>query len=475
MGSTSSILTRIHTPFDSMIPEVEEPSAKFYIDAMRIYLALSSRTISFEEGIQAVEDLKKNPEYVRSPTNPTQMPINEFYKNKILENLKTLKKFNLVNRDSVRSAYSFVFISQSVPIQELDFNTLQHLVEYPRNSITHIAKTLGIAPRTVTRSLDRLRNRHLLRPHAYLDNTPWGVNTVMLFFTHREDVDWGEIEEKLLFFPYVKTILKTTMTDLGYVSFIVPGYRENNRVLANSIKSLSASLFDYVSIHEENAVSASRNLSLFKDGQWRFPESAKLLLEDESIPISNRNHDVLSCNGFKKGITPIDYRIGLVGKSASRATPSSLVSVLANQGIQVDTKRVTMTLRKLYEKGLMMPYMVFDLGLNSDFCFEIVCNSEWRDRIADILPLLPYTMSFMSPRGIVVWASVPGYQQVEYYQMFRALEEHSGVKSVRSIMTIVMKGSRLISDLVESWNYTKNGYTVPKEEFNLVSFLSDFI
>ncbi len=475
MGSTSSILTRIHTPFDSMIPEVEEPSAKFYIDAMRIYLALSSRTISFEEGIQAVQDLKKNPEFVRSPTDPTQMPINEFYTNKILENLKTLKKFNLVNRDSVRSAYSFVFISQSVPIQELDLNTLQYLIDSPRNSITNIAKTLGIAPRTVTRSLDRLRDRHMLRPHAYLDNTPWGVNTMMLFFTPREGTDWGEVEEKLLFFPYVKTILKTTMTNLGYVSFIVPGYTENNRVLANSIKSVSASLFDYASIHEETAVGASRNLSLYKDGQWRFPESAKLLLEDESIPTPNKNRDVLPCSGLMKTLTPTDYRIGLVGKSASRTTPSRLVSVLANKGVQVDAKRVTMTLRKLYEKRLMMPYMVFDLGLNSDFCFEIVCNSEWRDRISGILPLLPYTMSFMSPRGIVVWASVPGSQQVEYYQMFRALEEHSGVKSVQSIMTIVMKGSRNISDLVESWRFTKNGYTVRPEELNLASFLSEFL
>lgn len=475
MGSTSSILTRIHTPFDSMIPEVEEPSARFYIDAMRIYLALSSHTISFEEGIQAVEDLKKNPEYVRSPTDPTQMPINEFYTNKIVENLKTLKKFNLVNRDSVRSAYSFVFISQSVPIQELDLHMLQYLIEFPRKSITHIAKALGIAPRTVTRSLDRLGDRHLTRPHAHLDNTPWGVNTMMLFFTPREDIEWGEIEERFLFFPYVKTILKTTMTDLGYVSFIVPGYRENNRVLANSIKSLSASLFDYVSMHEQTAVGANRNLSLYKDGQWRFPEAAKLLLEDESIPISTKNRNILSCNGFNKALTPIDYRIGLVGKSASRTTPSKLVSVLANQGIQVDAKRVTTTLKKLYEKGLMMPYMVFDLGLNSDFCFEIVCNSEWRDRIADIVPLLPYTMSFLSPRGIVVWASVPGPQQVEYYQMFRALEEHSGVKSVRSIMTIVMKGSRLISDLVGLWRFTKNGYTVPPEELNLASFLSEFL
>ena len=471
--SRSSSLARIHTPFDDMIPEVNEPSARFYLDAMRIYLALSTGTISFEEGIEAAKDLKKNPEFARSPTNPIHMPINEYYKSKIIDNLKTLKKFNLLTRDSIRSAYSFVFVSQVVPINDLDLSVLGHLAQWPRDSITAIAGALHIVPRTVTRSIGRLKERHMLRSHAHLDNTPWGINTTIVFFTPCEDIEWEEIEDRLLYYPYLKAILKTAMTDLGYVSFIVPGYMKNHQTLANSIKSLSGSVFDYVSIHEEIAVGANRNLSLYKDGQWLFPESAKLLLEDESHTLPEANSRMLPCAGFNKSLTPIDYRIGLAGKFGSRATPSELVSALTDQGVEVDVKRVSVTLKKLYDKGLMKPYLVYALGLSSDFCFEIVCNTEWRDRIAAILPLLPYTMFFMSSRGIIVWASVPGSQQVEYYQMFRLLEDHPGVKSVKSIMTITMKGSRLISDLIGSWRYTKNGYTAPSEDFNLASFLSE--
>lgn len=475
MEFRQNVLARIHTPFDDIIPQVDEPSARFYLDAMRIYLALSTGTITFEEGIQAVEDLKKNPEYTRSPTNPTQMPINEYYKSKILDNLKTLKKFNLLTRDSIRSAYSFVFVSQSVPIAELDFSVLRHLTDSPRDSIANIARTLNIAPRTVTRSLDRLKERHLLRSYAYLDNTPWGVNTLMVFFTPRDGIEWTEIEDKLLLFPYLKTMLKTTMTDLGYLSFIVPGYLTNVEVLTNSIKVLSKSVFEYVSIHEEIAVSSERNLSLYRDGQWKFPEAAKLLLEDASLQLPDTCPQILPCAGIKKGLSDIEYRIGLANKLISRATPSEMVSTLLNSGVEVETKRVTTTLKKLYEKGLMMPYLIFSLGLSSDFCFEIVCNSAWRNRISAILPLLPYTVSYLSQRGIVVWASVPGSQQVEYYQMFRGLEDHPGVQSVKSIMTINTKGSRNISDMLGAWRYTRKGYTVPSEELNLASFLSEFI
>ena len=473
MESTLGILARIHTPFDDEIPEVEEPSARFYLDAMRIYLALSSGTISFDEGILAVEALKKNPEYARSPTNPTQMPINQYYTSKILENLKTLKKFNLITRDSIRSAYSFVFISQDVPISDVDFQVLKEIVAYPRESITNLAKGLQIAPRTVSRSFDRLRERHMLRNRAFLDNSPWGINTCLVFFTPRNDIEWLEIEETLLLYPYLKTILKTTVSDLGYLSFIVPGYKKNFQHLENSIKNLSTSIFDYASVHIQTAMSADRNLSLYRNGQWGFSESAKLLFEDEKFPIPKTHSHMIPCSENSYSFGELDYRIAVTSKQDSRATPSELAKMLLRQGIEIDPKRITTTVRKLYERNVILPYVVFALGLTSDFCFEIICNEYWKQRIIDVLPLLPYTVSSASPRGIIIWASVPGRQQVEYYQLFRSLEEHSGVQSVKSIMTINMKGSRNITDFVDTWRYTKDGYTVPSDEFDLERFLQD--
>ncbi len=473
LESALGILARIHTPFDDEIPEVEEPSARFYLDAMRIYLALSSGTISFDEGILAVEALKKNPEYARSPTNPTQMPINQYYTSKILENLKTLKKFNLITRDSIRSAYSFVFISQDVPISDVDFQVLKEIVKFPRESITNLAGNLQIAPRTVSRSIDRLKERHMLRNRAFLDNTPWGINTCLVFFTPRDDVEWLEIEEYLLLYPYLKTILKTTVSDLGYLSFIVPGYKRNFINLQNSIMNLSKSIFDYVSIHFQTAMSADRNLSLYNEGQWRFSESAKLLFEDENLPMPKTYSNLIHCSEDRYSFGELDYRIAATSKQDSRATPSELAKMLLRQGIEIDPKRITSTVRKLYEKNVILPYAVFALGLTSDFCFEIVCNEYWKQRIVAILPLLPYTISSLSPRGIIIWASVPGKQQVEYYQLFRSLEEHSGIHSVKSIMTINMKGSRNITDFVDIWKYSKDGYTVPAEEFDLEKFLNE--
>ncbi|MFX1484907.1 MAG: Lrp/AsnC family transcriptional regulator [Promethearchaeota archaeon] len=474
MESSSRILSHIRTPFDDILPKVEDSSAKFYLDTMRLYLALSSGTVTYEDALNAAEILKKNPEFARSPINPTKLPINKYFTERIIDNLKTLRKFNLVTKDSIKSACSFAFLVQNNPINPVDLNTLTILVDYPRSSFTQIAKATNLAPRTVSRSMKRLVERHTTRYRALLDYSAWGVNTIIVFFTPHEDIDWQTVEDNLTTFPFVKTMLKTAMTDLGYISFNIPGTSENVNAFLSSIKALSKTVFNYVSIHQQVASSVERNISLYKNDTWAFPEEVKLLLEDPTLPIPETSQRTVYWRGPQKGITKDDFVIASIVKLNSRASPSDIVSELLHMNLDVDTKRVTTTVKKLINKNIMMPYVGFALGLTSDFCFEVVCNQEWIDRIQSILPLFPYVTSFVSPRGVILWPSVPGSHQVEYYQMLRALEEQQGVSSVQSIMTITQKGSRSILDLAANWKYTKNGYTVFPDELDLTSFISEY-
>jgi len=467
-------LTQIQTPFDDILPKVEDPSAQFYLDTMRIYLALSSGTISYEEALDAVEILKKNPEFARSPTNPTRLPINKYFTDRIIDNLRTLTKFNLVTRDSIKSACSFAFLVQDNPISPVDFSILSVLVGLPRSSFTHVAKATNLAPRTVSRSIKRLAERHTTRYRALLDYSVWGVNTIIVFFTPREEIDWQSVENELTTYPFLKAMLKTAMTELGYISVNIPGSKTNVSAFLDSIKVLSKSIFDYVSVHLQLASSVERNISLYNEGNWVFPQEVKLLLEDSELPVSDIPRKTVYWRGPQRGFTEDDFVTASVAKLMVRASPSDVAEVLKRRNLDLDSKRVATTVRKLIDRDIMMPYVEFALGLSSDFCFEIVCNSEWTDRIQSILPLFPYVTSFVSPRGVILWPSVPGSHQVEYYQMLRSLEEQSGVSSVRSIMTITQKGSRSILDLADTWKYTKKGYTVPSEELDLTRYISDY-
>ena len=80
-------------------------------------------------------------------------------------------------------------------------------------------------------------------------------------------------------------------------------------------------------------------------------------------------------------------------------------------------------------------------------------------------------MYYISARGIIVWTSVPANQQVEYYQVFRALQQMSGVDMVQPIMTISQRGSRATMDLTKNWEYEDGVWSVKPEEVDLRQYL----
>ena len=461
----------IETPYDDLFPEVTDSSVSFYLDAMRIYLGMCAGTITMEKAINAVESLKSNPEYVAYPTNPTLVPINETFKNKILENLKTLSKFNLLTKDSVRSAYTFAFLVEETPITKTDFDVLKLLAINPTISLVKGSEALQIAPRTIARSLERLRDRHFVRFSAILDYSAFNIQSAMLFFTIREDIDWTDVEQGFSEYRFTKNLLRTTMTDLGYASFMIPNIKRNLPIFHESIRAISKKYFDYTSLHYQTSSGARSNLSLFENGQWTLARVIESPFEDSTMDIEKLPVLVM-CKGAQPEFGETELAVGTQLQLDVRAPPSKVSSTLLAHGWSIDARRVAQVIHKLNNRSLMLPYVsVSGLGLTSNFCFEIVCNESWRDRILSTIVTFPWTMYYLSARGIIVWISVPGNHQVEYYQVLRALQQMSGVEMVQPIMTISQRGSRSLNDLTRNWNYGEGVWNVKPEEVDIRQFL----
>jgi DNA-binding Lrp family transcriptional regulator len=461
----------IQTPYDDLFPKVAEPSAQFYLDAMRIYLGICAGTITMEEALEAVETLKANPEFVAYPTNPTIVPINETFKNKLLENLKTLSKFNLLTRDSVRSAYTFAFLVEEVPMTKTDFDVLKVLAVNPTISIVKASEMLEMAPRTVARALDRLRDRHFVRYSAILDYTAFNIQSAMLFFTLREDIDWTEVEQGFSEYKFTKSLLKTTMTDLGYVSFMIPNRERNLTTFHESIRAVSKTYFDYSSLHYQTGSGARSNLSLYKKGNWSLARVVDSPFE-ETVQDIDKLPVLLMCKGVQPEFGETELAVGSQLQLNVRAPPSKISKSLSAEGWDIDARKVSQVIQKLNNRTLFLPYVVISgLGLSSNFCFEIVCNESWIDRILSTIVTFPWTMYYLSARGIIVWTSVPADHQVEYYQVFRALQQMSGVEVVQPIMTISQRGSRSTIDLTRNWEYRDGVWYVKPDEVDLRHFL----
>jgi DNA-binding Lrp family transcriptional regulator len=461
----------IETPYDEMFPPVTEPSVQFYLDAMRIYLGICSGSISMEEALKAVEQLKTNPEYVAYPTNPTLVPINESFKNKVLENLKTLSKFNLLTKDSVRSAYTFAFLIEEAPITKTDLDVLNVLTINPMISLVKTSEILDMAPRTVARALERLRDRHFVRFSAILDYTAFNIQSAMLFFTLKEDIEWAVVEQGLSEYPFTKSLLKTTMTDLGYVSFMLPNRERNLPTFHESVRAISKTYFDYSSLHYQTGSGARSNLPLFEGGTWALASAVE-------SPFKEASHDIdelpvlLMCRGVQPEFGETELAVGNQLQIDVRAQPSKISKSLSAYDYDIDARRISQVIHKLNNRTLILPYVsVSGLGLTSNFCFEIVCNEAWRDKILSTVVTFPWTMYYLSARGIIVWTSVPANQQVEYYQVFRALQQMSGVDMVQPIMTISQRGSRATMDLTKNWVYEDGVWSVKPEEVNLRQYL----
>ncbi len=474
INPNESISSQIRTPYDDLIPHSDEPSAQFYLDAMRIYLGLCSGSLSMEGAIKAVDILKENPEYTTTPTNPAIIPINERFKTKILENLKTITKFNLITRDSIKSAYSFAFLSEESPISKTDFETLLLLTREPELSLVNASNKLGITPRTISRSIQRLKERHAIRFSALLDYTAFNLQSVMLFFTLREGAEWSTIERILSEYPFTKSILKTTMTDLGYVTFLIPNISDTRGIFQRSIRDFSREFFDYASIHYQLATGTKSNLDLLVDNTWTLP---KFLGNGKTDLISNSKTEpppLINCGGVRTEFTQTDLAIATQIQSDSRAGPSKVSTNLLMKDIFADARRVAIVDRKLRENKIFLPYVLFGgLGLSANFCFEIICDEKWKERTLSLVSQFPWVMYYLSSRGIIIWTMSPGPHQVEYYQMFRTLEQDPGVEKVHPIMTITQGGSRSMMDLTKNLAYEFGVWSITPEDVDLTDYIPE--
>ena len=474
INPNESLSSQIQTPFDDLIPHSDEPAAQFYLDAMRIYLGLCSGSLSMEAAIKAVDILKENPEYTTTPTNPAMMPINERFKSRILENLKTLNKFNLLTRDSIRSAYSFAFLIEESPISNTDLKTILLLTREPELSLVNASKKLGITPRTIARSIQRMKERHAIRFSALIDYTAFNLQSVMLFFTLRDGSDWTTIERSFAEYPFTKSILKTTMTDLGYVTFLIPNIEDTHRVFQKSIRDFSQEFFDYASIHYQIATGTKSNLKLLVNNTWTFPPILGKGNIDFIAKSEKEQPPLIQCGGVREQFTQQDLAIATQIQTDSRAGPSQVSTNLMMMDIEVDPRRVAQVNRKLREEKIFLPYILFGgLGLSSNFCFEIICNETWKNKILNLVSQFPWVLYYLSSRGIVVWTMSPGIHQVEYYQMFRALEQNPSVEKVQPIMTIAQSGSRSMMDLTKNLTYESGVWSTRPEDVDLTNYLPE--
>lgn len=391
---------------------------------------------------------------------------------KMIENLQTLNKFNLYTKSSIRSAYNFVFLIEEAPISDTDLSVLLALSKNPRITLVSASDILNLAPRTIARSIDRLHERNGLRVSIMEDSTAFNLQSLILFFALEEGIEWESVEKCLQEYPFTKSILKTTMTDVGYVTFLIPNYNKFEHSFKKNLKSLTKTIFNYSNLHVQAQFGSISNFNLFLNDTWELPKNPEyMLMSDRDIDPRNIP-PLLSCSGVKPDFDKEDFIVTSQMKLDARALPGKISENLMVKGMPIDTRKVSSTQRKLQNHNLALPFILIALPkLSSNFCFEIICNDAWKPRILETIGKFPWVMYYLSDRGIIVWTMTSGDHQVEYYQLFRALEQKPGVLSVQPIMTIAQQGSRSMLDLVRNHSLANGVWSVDEDDIDISKYM----
>ncbi|NWF94832.1 MAG: Lrp/AsnC family transcriptional regulator [Candidatus Thorarchaeota archaeon] len=462
----------IATPYDDLIPCVDEPSARFYVDTIRVYLGLCSGTLGLEEAIRIVESLKENPEFVKHPTDPTVLPVNETVKEQLIEHLKTLSKYNTYNADSLRSAYRLAFVDSPASPSPLDLQVLRYLVHHPTAPLVTASRDLGLGPKTVHRAIQRLQTRNGIRFSSLLDNSAFGLESTVLFFQRRSDIPSPVIESGFAEFPFTRSMAITATSELGYVSLLYPMTAEGTSILRRSIRSLTGPVFKSACLHSRIANGMQVSMDLYDNGTWVRPVAFRDQL------VGAVDSDVLESlllmepSGPQRRLTKMDFIIASQFVMDARISPASVVQRLRSRGIRVDTEHVSQTIRRLKKRRIVIPFVALNgMGLDASFCFEIVCNRDWVNHILAATRFIPQSYYHVSEKGILLWIHIPSAHQKDYYQALRSLEDMDHVDSVSALLSMYPASSRSILDSTKSWSSGPRGWYVEPDALDLTKYL----
>ncbi len=460
------------TPYDALIPQPEDEAGQVYVQIMRVYLALCEGILKPTEAAQIVAQFKEHPAFRINPIDPCLLPISAHLKNKIITNIQTLKKYNLATADAIRSAISFTFIDMDAPLTEIDERVLAYLIRQPTASFPKVGRDLKLARRTVLRAVRRLQAHHLLRFHSIIDTTAFGINSFMLFFRLRPEVGWRDIELGLAEFPFTKGILKATMTNSGYVSFLFPGGSRRVQAFRKSINDLKQSIFEEATLHSQMGASHDININLYHNGLWEFPSELSQITARDATELNIPAPHTLRCRGPHPALTPFDYIVASQLRLNSRISKKELLRQLSLMGFQVDSAAVSASLSRIRQEDVILPTLsISGIGIPTNFCFEIICNEEWRERILSYMSLLPSSITYLSDKGIILWLSTPAEHQVQYYRIFQSLESQDGVSAVNPIMTTGSIGTRSMDDIVQYMDPAHDRWVLEPDYLDLTRYL----
>ncbi|MHA1768625.1 MAG: hypothetical protein ACTSV3_02095 [Candidatus Thorarchaeota archaeon] len=465
VSSTESLrrrmLSQVKTPYDSLLRSSDR-RVQYYLDLIKIRIALSSGALRLRDAYAAISLLEEDPEFGISGTfGPLPESWSPKMIQRLIKNLRILRRTKVMGAQQIYSAIidMLTFHNPHDPPRGRHRDVFAYFVHHPLATFSHAARDLQCHRSTIKTAYSALLERYHIMALGLLNGCAFGIQTFILFFELKEKSRWEHIRDKLLSFRFTKTLHRVTTSPLGFVSFAIPACSSNIAEMRSGVERISEKLFNYSSLHMMGTIARYVNPHLLKDGTWCLPDSLK-----GKVNMKSRSPEpasaIVSCPRYVEGLTREDFYVSEVAGYYLRDSATKIANIMSDRGHEMFPSQVAYRRAKLLRKGVMAPWLWFGrAGLHYNFCVEIVCDEDMRERVFSMVSDFPEVFISKSDRGVILWLETPRYHLKEYYRFLSSLTDMQGVERVNPILAVMRSGGKNYIDIFDGLKFGRQGFT----------------
>ena len=466
------VLSTLKTPYDEIL---QSPSrqVQHYLDLIRVRIALSSGLLSPRDAYAAVRIIENQPEGVMAATGRYIAPWSQEIIERLIDNIAFLRKGDVLTSKNVYAAIvqgTEEYKPQQPPTGWVA-EVFRYFVHHPLASFSDAARALGKHRSTVKSGYQVLRERHSILALGLNECLAYGIRIYSLFFEPNVGESWDDIQERLISFPFTKTLNKAALGNLGYVSFTIPNSRQNNILFRASVKKVSERFFDYASLHTQSAMFKYAVPSMLINGRWTMPEvfeTSKLEEPTKHIPVITAPKP----NNWGVKFTTDDFIIAELFSTNMRQSAAELQTALKGHGYEFTKKQIAYRISKVLDSGVLDAWTFYArVGFQHHMFVEIVCNESWQEKLLKILKGFPDVFILHTDRGLILWLESTMEYLVQYSKFLCGLSAVNGIESVKPILESGRAGGKMFINMYEELEFGKHGFSESSDDVDLAAYV----
>ncbi len=467
------ILASIETPYEELLGN-QEPDSQYYLDLIKLKIALSTNLISLEDVNTISQELHKDSEALAGVFIPLYEPWSQDMIDRVTESLSYLKKHHIVTSKKLNSAiYDMLGFNRphQVPLAT-QAAVMKYFAMNPMNSFKDASLVLDLHRSTVYDAYKKLESHHWVRTLGHNNVSGFGLCPVFFIFELNHTESWKQIETCFKSYPFTSRFLQYPNSNSIVSAFLIPGSSANLLEFKDGMKEVSDEFFKYSSIHLYEGSGRCMNPALMQGGEWLLPDciiQKNLDAENSYVP----SIAATERNEFMKDLTYSDFLLEEILCMNPRMKPSEAQTHLKTKGHTLPLRTISHRKQLLIERGILTPFLWFArLGFHYDIPVEVVCDSKTRNRVLKVLSGFPLIyLYFKSDRGVIFWLETPHTHLEEYYWFLNSLKSMKGVKSVKSILATNYLGGRPNQDILAGYEYGEDGFLNTSTDVDITDYL----